>query len=292
MSNKDTLPPLPEPFGLFCGIRNDPPKTVEFWGMLNARETGGEKCNLYTADQMHTYAAACLLDAHARVAIAAQAPTAPAMCACKDRQASECPGEWEPGCDLGNNPKHAKVAPLPLPVQAEPKDGPGTWEENVSHLLDRCPYTVRQREGGGPECLISTLVVTFTGMQMRLQKDPMFAKPRQPAPAAQEPLGEREQIRKAQDEAVMPLIGPLLDAWENADREVMSEEPELAKWLTKINRAMETAGDEQEPTTWSLYVAGMIGCYLKWPEDDSRIEAVAGIIERRRSAQGEKSCMD
>lgn len=73
------------------------------------------------------------------------------------------------------------------PVQAEPKDGPGTWEENASYLLDRCPYTVRQREGGGPECLISTLIVTFTGMQMRLQKDPMFAKPQQPAPAAQEP---------------------------------------------------------------------------------------------------------
>ncbi len=83
------------------------------------------------------------------------------------------------------------AAPLPLPVQAEPKDGPGTWEENVSLLLDRCPYTVRQREGGGPECLISTLVVTFTGMQMRLQKDPMFAKPQQPAPAAPqaEPIG-------------------------------------------------------------------------------------------------------
>ena len=37
----------------------------------------------------------------------------------------------------------------------------------------------------------------------------------------------------------------------------------------------------QDNTTWSLYVAGMIGCYLKWPADDERIEAVGGIIERR-----------
>jgi hypothetical protein len=33
------------------------------------------------------------------------------MCACKDRLLSKCPGEWEPGCDLGANEKHAQVAP-------------------------------------------------------------------------------------------------------------------------------------------------------------------------------------
>lgn len=26
-------------------------------------------------------------------------------CMCKDRPASQCPGEWEPGCDLGANEK-------------------------------------------------------------------------------------------------------------------------------------------------------------------------------------------
>lgn len=26
------------------------------------------------------------------------------MCPCEDREARCCPGEWEPGCDLGNNP--------------------------------------------------------------------------------------------------------------------------------------------------------------------------------------------
>ena len=34
------------------------------------------------------------------------APTAQ-QCPCKDRPADQCPGEWEPGCDLGANPAHA-----------------------------------------------------------------------------------------------------------------------------------------------------------------------------------------
>ena len=46
---------------------------------------------------------------------AAQSAQAPAQavqearCACNDRPASECPGEWEPGCDLGNNPKYVRA---------------------------------------------------------------------------------------------------------------------------------------------------------------------------------------
>lgn len=29
------------------------------------------------------------------------------MCSCGDRESSKCPGQWEPGCDLGNNADHA-----------------------------------------------------------------------------------------------------------------------------------------------------------------------------------------
>ena len=32
-------------------------------------------------------------------------------CACKARSASYCPGEWEPGCDLGNDDASVSVAP-------------------------------------------------------------------------------------------------------------------------------------------------------------------------------------
>ena len=92
---------------------------------------------LYTADQMHTYAADCVRAALAHPAPAAPvkeslttAPAEPAepLCACKDRPASQCPGQWEPGCDLGNNPAHVRVIDAP----AEPA-------EPVAHEVMMCP---------------------------------------------------------------------------------------------------------------------------------------------------------
>ncbi len=44
------------------------------------------------------------------------------------------------------------------------------WVENAEYLLKHCPFTIRVREGGGPENLLSSLVVTFQGMQRRLEK--------------------------------------------------------------------------------------------------------------------------
>ena len=50
----------------------------------------------------------------AQVAPAAEAaPAVAALCACKDRPADKCPGEWEPGCDLGANEKHVAVQEAP-----------------------------------------------------------------------------------------------------------------------------------------------------------------------------------
>lgn len=46
----------------------------------------------------------------------------------------------------------------------------GTWEENVEYLLSRCPYTVRVREGGGPENMIDSLICTFMKMEMEIAK--------------------------------------------------------------------------------------------------------------------------
>jgi hypothetical protein len=43
---------------------------------------------------------------------ASPAPAEP-LCMCKDRVLSKCPGEWEPGCDLGANEKYAQGAPSP-----------------------------------------------------------------------------------------------------------------------------------------------------------------------------------
>lgn len=66
-------------------------------------------------------------------------------------------------------------------------------------------------------------------------------------------------LRIAQAEAVMPLIGPLLDAWENADREVMSQEPELSKQLKAIDRAMEDASMPAPQQATPEPSRGMIG---------------------------------
>lgn len=53
--------------------------------------------------------------------------------------------------------------------------------------------------------------------------------------------GEREALRDAQREAVTPLIGPLLDAWEGSRQQCREDLPELDKWLRRLNRAMEDA---------------------------------------------------
>jgi hypothetical protein len=37
-------------------------------------------------------------------------PDAEARCICGEMLLSACPGEWEPGCDLGNNPAHVRPA--------------------------------------------------------------------------------------------------------------------------------------------------------------------------------------
>lgn len=42
------------------------------------------------------------------------------------------------------------------------------WIPNAQYLLDHSPYAVRVREGGGPECLVSSLVATFLKMQHQL----------------------------------------------------------------------------------------------------------------------------
>lgn len=62
-------------------------------------------------------------------------------------------------------------------------------------------------------------------------------------------MPERERMRAAQTAAVMPLIGPLLDAWESCSQQCREELPELDKQLRRINRAMESADttDAQDP---------------------------------------------
>lgn len=60
---------------------------------------------------------------------------------------------------------------------------PDSWEANAQDMLERCPYTVWQRPGGGPVDLKATLVVTFQAMQMRLEGHQMYGRKLTPDPA-------------------------------------------------------------------------------------------------------------
>lgn len=44
------------------------------------------------------------------------------------------------------------------------------WAENVEYLLSKCKHTIRVREGGGPETLLDSLIVTFINMQTKLEE--------------------------------------------------------------------------------------------------------------------------
>ena len=61
-----------------------------------------------------------------------------------------------------------------------------------------------------------------------------------------EPKEQRDRLRAAQAEAVMPLIGPLLDEWECRLQICREELPELDRQLRRINRAMEDAEPKKE----------------------------------------------
>jgi len=74
----------------------------------------------------------------------------------------------------------------------------------------------------------------------------VFASQRRPGDSSLHAVrSERKGLRIAQSKAVMPLIGPLLDAWEgvpNDSKGAMREgEPALCDHLDKINAAMEDA---------------------------------------------------
>jgi hypothetical protein len=61
--------------------------------------------------------------------------------------------------------KAAQAANLLRKAQAEQP-----FRENIEYLLARCPYTIRVREGGGPESVIDSLIATFMKMEIMLKE--------------------------------------------------------------------------------------------------------------------------
>jgi hypothetical protein len=76
-----------------------------------------------------------------RKAISESIPAPPppaALCPRKDRPATECPGEWEQGCDLGANAEHARRVPEISEVNAESsRFANGDREVNVAIAAQR-----------------------------------------------------------------------------------------------------------------------------------------------------------
>lgn len=53
-------------------------------------------------------------------------------------------------------------------AKSEAEKADAAWKENAEYLLASCPHTIRAREGGGPEVLLHSLVLTFMSMQRQL----------------------------------------------------------------------------------------------------------------------------
>jgi hypothetical protein len=44
------------------------------------------------------------------------------------------------------------------------------WRENAEYLLARCKHTIRIREGGGPESLLNSFIITFMNMEQKIDE--------------------------------------------------------------------------------------------------------------------------
>ena len=96
-----------------------------------------------------------------------------------------CPGDGsvcEGECRVKQESPPVAAQPVAQAAVPEGRSPGDSWEDNAQYMLDRCPYTVWQRPGAGPVDLLASLVVTFMGMQMRLEGHPMYAKPIAAAP--------------------------------------------------------------------------------------------------------------
>lgn len=136
--------------------------------------------------------------------------------------------------------------------------GDGVWQ--VGHLNE--------------DDVFSPIVTVDTGNYFQPQDaEPMaraiLARVTAPAEGPAEP-SEAERLRAAQAAAVMPMIGPLLDAWEGIYGDVKGaikiEAPGLARHLGAINRAMEEAGDPCRMCNGQ----GMVGYPTGHPAADSQ----------------------
>lgn len=99
----------------------------------------------------------------AMLSAAPQPPEQPCMCG--DRAASACPGEWEPGCDLGANEKHVRVGTEPLHKAERPAPSASKSEvKRVATLMGWTPPIEQPApQGGLTDALIERAIERHVG---------------------------------------------------------------------------------------------------------------------------------
>ena len=141
-------------------------------------------------------------------------------CPCGDRSAAECPGEWEPGCDLGNNPKYAKRVNL-----AEPDTDPVAW-------------LWQHRETGRTRVLMPD---ERTATDVAAAWD--VVGPLYLAPPQRKPMNEFDALRLVTESiGRLQSAGPV--AWVECDGELVWNNREAA-----IGRNLYTAPPQRKPLT-------------------------------------------
>ena len=102
-------PPLQEPKDFDHGIGADRFRVVRgaFWWHVLIGDSPTEHGKFRSRASAEKMAADLLREFRNGAFVQHEAALAE-PCPCGDRPAAQCPGEWEPGCDLGNNPKYAK----------------------------------------------------------------------------------------------------------------------------------------------------------------------------------------
>jgi hypothetical protein len=125
-------------------------------------------------------------------------PAQEPLCMCKDRPASKCPGEWEPGCDLGNNPKFARAAPA--------AQTPLTLREKLQEDCVKMGLYWRASDAHGVDCTseqAAGLLANALGVEVNI-----IAQPAQPAPERDELLAMLAFISTADVGGELFPVGP------------------------------------------------------------------------------------
>ena len=112
----------------------------------------------------------------------------------------------------------------------------------------------------------------------------LAASPTPPAQQAAPKAAPGEPVESAAKGAIMGAAYDFRDA--HISGSINLKRSAHAILEAAVDSALAAPQQEaQEPSraakTWCSYVAGMIGCYLNEPDESTKVQAIAGIIERR-----------